>query len=127
MKKPRQSKATSQASTLSRAEKIKLGGGFLGALTVLALLFHITCVQGQKSSIQKTVEKWKTLYHVDETQAARIRQIEFDFHGSGSPFAARPSHNREETGRHHEEIAALMSTENGTRFIRDMEKSGDRH
>lgn len=127
MKKPRQAKAGAKAATLSRAEKIKLAGGFFAALGLLALLFHITCVQGQKSSIHKTVEKWKMLYHLDETQAGHIRQIEYDFHGNGSPFTARPSHNSEETVRHHAEIAALMSAEDGTRFMKDMEKATDRH
>lgn len=115
------------ATGLSRSDKFKLLGYPALALVGLSLLYHFTCVQGQKASISKTVEGWKTTYHINDEQASRIKQIELDFHGNGSPFSIKSSPTREEKHLHHEEISRIMSPEDGAHFMKVMERSEGKH
>jgi hypothetical protein len=127
MKKSAKVKPLKLPAGLTAKEKIKLWGGFIFGLLGLSLLFHFTCIQSQRASIRRTVEKWKVTYNIDEDRAARIRQIELEFHGSGSPFSLSQSQRGEAIKVHHQKIAGLMSAEDGERFLQAMEKSHGDH
>jgi len=96
-------------------------------LAVPALVLHFSAIHQQRKSISKTVEGWRTIYHLNDEQVESIKRIEIDFHGNGSPFSFRPVHAKEETHRHHQEIGSIMAPEDGERFIQVMEKSDGRH
>jgi hypothetical protein len=128
MSKPsRKNKAPQPPTKVSRADKFKLIGIPLLWLCGMALLYHFACVTHQTSQINKTVNGWKSKYHIDDEQARRIIEIELGFHGSGSPFSlgARPA--KDDKYRHHEEISQLMSDEDGARFMEAMEKDKGDH
>ncbi|MEK0451128.1 MAG: hypothetical protein RL088_3396 [Verrucomicrobiota bacterium] len=69
-------------------------------------------------SLHRTVNRWRSHYHLDDQQVARIVEIEFAFHGNGN-FFTKPTHTLEETDQHHREIAAVMKPQDGERFLAD--------
>lgn len=128
MSKPsRKSKAAAASTTLSPRDKAMLIGVPILLLAVPALVIHFSSLRQQHASVSKTVEGWKTTYHLNGEQAERIKQIEIDFHGNGSPFSIKPARTRDEKHRHHEEISRLMSPEDGAHFMQAMEKGSDKH
>ena len=123
----RKKKASATPTALAPRDKALLIGVPILLLAIPALVLHFSSIHQQTTSISKTVTKWKTTYHITDEQAERIKQIELDFHGSGSPFSIKPAHTRDEKHRHHEEISRLMSPEDGARFMRAMERSEGKH
>ena len=123
----RKKKAAAKPAALSLRDKAVLIGVPILLLAVPALVLHFSSISQQTASIAKTVEGWKTTYHINDEQAERIKQIELDFHGNGSPFTIKPSRTGEDKHRHHEEISRLMSPEDGARFMRAMERSEGKH
>lgn len=87
----------------SRSDEIKVVGFLLLFFFVLTLFWHFHFVHQQDASVSKTIEEWKTIYHNTDSRAERIKQIEPDFHGNGSPFAIKSNRTRDEKHRHHEE------------------------
>lgn len=126
-KQPRHQKTAPPPAQLARADKLKVLGFLFLFFVVPTLLWHFYAIHLQAASISKTVEKWKTIYHIGDDLAERIKQIELDFHDSGSPFSIKPSRTRDEKHRHHEEISRLMSPEDGAHFMQAMGRSEGKH
>jgi hypothetical protein len=126
-KASRKNKAATKPATLAPRDKAMLIGVPILLLIVPALVLHFSAIHQQRASISKTVEGWRTIYHLNDEQVENIQKIEIDFHGTGSPFSFRPVHTKEETHRHHQEIGGLMAPEDGARFIKVMEKSEGKH
>lgn len=126
-KQPRQKKTTPPPAQLARADKLKVLGFLFLFFVVPTLLWHFYAIHQQVASIAKTVEQWKTIYHINGEQAERIKQIELDFHGNGSPFSIKPTRSKDAKHRHHEDISRLMSPEDGAHFMKMMEKSEGKH
>jgi hypothetical protein len=120
-------KADTAPTTLAPRDKAMLIGVPILLLAVPALVLHFSSISQQTASIAKTVEGWKTTYHINDEQAERIKQIELDFHGNGSPFSIKPTRSKDEKHRHHEDISRLMSPEDGAHFMKVMEKSEGKH
>jgi hypothetical protein len=123
----RKQKAVPVPTKLTLRDKAMLIGVPILLLAVPALILHFSSIHQQTSSISKTVQKWKSTYHINDEQAERIKQIELDFHSTGSPFSIKPTRSKEEKHRHHEEISRLMSPEDGAHFMKVMEKSEGKH
>lgn len=123
----RKKKAATAPTTLASRDKVMLIGVPILLLAVPALVLHFSSISQQTASIAKTVEGWKTTYHINDEQAERIKQIELDFHGNGSPFSIKPTRSKDEKHRHHEDISRLMSPEDGAHFMKVMEKSEGKH
>ena len=123
----RKKKPATTPTTFALRDKAMLIGVPILLLAVPALILHFSSIHQQTSSISRTVQKWKSTYHINDEQAERIKQIELDFHGNGSPFSIKPTRSKEEKHRHHEEISRLMSPEDGARFMKVMEKSEGKH
>ncbi len=123
----RKKKAAAKPAALSLRDKAVLIGVPILLLAVPALVLHFSSISQQTASIAKTVEGWKTTYHINDEQAERIKQIELDFHGNGSPFSIKPTRSKDEKHRHHEDISRLMSPEDGAHFMKVMEKSEGKH
>ncbi len=123
----RKQKAVPVPTKLTLRDKAMLIGVPILLLAVPALVLHFSSIHQQTSSISRTVQKWKSTYHINDEQAERIKQIELDFHGNGSPFSIKPTRSKEEKHRHHEEISRLMSPEDGAHFMKVMEKSEGKH
>ena len=120
-------KAATAPTTLAPRDKAMLIGVPILLLAVPALVLHFSSISQQTASIAKTVEGWKTTYHINDEQAERIKQIELDFHGNGSPFSIKPTRSKDEKHRHHEDISRLMSPDDGAHFMKVMEKSEGKH
>jgi hypothetical protein len=123
----RKKKASATPTALAPRDKAMLIGVPILLLAIPALVLHFSSIHQQTTSISKTVTKWKTTYHINDEQAERIKQIELDFHGNGSPFSIKPARTRDEKDRHQVEISRLMSPEEGARFIKMMEAGNERH
>lgn len=123
----RKKKPIPAPTRLSLREKAVIFGLPLLLLMFPVIFLHVHSVNRQTASVTRTVTKWKTTYHINDEQAARIKQIELDFHGNGSPFSIKPTRTRDEKHRHHEEISRLMSPEDGARFMKAMERSEGKH
>lgn len=65
--------------------------------------------------MQRSLDQMRVEYHLDEDQIARIREMEWEFHGSGNPFTS-PTHTAEEIRQHKLAISAVMSPEDAARF-----------
>ena len=96
-------------------------------LAVPSLVMHFSSIRQQRASIAKTVEGWRAVYHINDEQVERIKQIEIGFHGNGSPFSIRPVHTKEGKRRHHQEISDLMAPEDGAHFMQAMETDVSGH
>ncbi|MHB1083036.1 MAG: hypothetical protein ACYC67_26825 [Prosthecobacter sp.] len=123
----RKKKAVPAPTKLSLRDKAIVFGFLLLLLVFPAVFLHIHSVNQQTASISRTVQKWKTTYHINDEQAERIKQIELTFHGNGSPFSIKPARSAEERHHHHEEISRLMSPDDGAHFMQVMEKSEGKH
>jgi hypothetical protein len=123
----RKKKDAPAATKLTLRDKAIVFGFLLLLLVLPAVFLHIHSINQQTASISRTVVKWKTTYHINDEQAERIKQIELDFHGNGSPFSIKPARSRDEKHRHHEEISRLMSPEDGAQFMSVMEQSEGKH
>lgn len=123
----RTKKAAATPTAFAPRDKAMLIGVPILLLAIPALVLHFSSIHQQTTSISKTVQKWKTTYHITDEQAALIKQIEIDFHGNGSPFSIKPARTRDEKHRHHEEISRLMSPEDGAHFMQAMERSEGKH
>lgn len=106
------------------AKRILLAVLVSGVSLILGMM-HRFGTQGQYRSITRTIEQWKPIYGLDEAQARTIREIELDFHGSGSPFSFRGKRTPAQVLEHHKEISKVMSSESGARFLADMKS--ERH
>ena len=126
-KPPRHKKTAPPPAKFARADKLKVIAFLLLFFVAPMLFWHFHAIHLQAASVSKTVEEWKTLYHITNSQAERIKQIELDFHGSGSPFSIQGHRMPDEKHRHHTEISRLMSPDDGARFMKVMEKSQGRH
>lgn len=71
--------------------------------------------------------EWTASYHLTDEQAARIREIEYKFHGNGNPFTSRESGTPEENEAHHLEVSRVMNPEDGAHFLQVMTLNGGRH
>ncbi|MFO1486386.1 MAG: hypothetical protein U1F71_23690 [Verrucomicrobiaceae bacterium] len=111
----------------SRSDKLKIFGFIFLFFVAPTLFWHFYSIHHQEASVTKTVEEWKSIYHLDDSQAARIKQIELDFHSSGSPFDFKAPSTKDEKRRHHEQISSLMPPEDGVRFMQVMEQNAGRH
>ena len=123
----RKKKAAATPTAFAPRDKAMLIGVPILLLAIPALVLHFSSIHQQTTSISKTVQKWKTTYHINDEQAERIKQIELDFHGNGSPFSIKPTRSKDEKHRHHEDISRLMSPEDGAHFMKVMEKSEGKH
>ena len=123
----RKKKDAPAPTKLTLRDKAMLIGVPILLLAIPAFVLHFSSIHQQTTSISKTVTKWKTTYHINDEQAARIQQIEIAFHGNGSPFSIKPTRSKEEKHRHHEEISRLMSPEDGAHFMKAMEKDDGKH
>ena len=128
MKKPiPRKKAPPVRVALTSFDKLVISAVLFLLFVVPPWFMHSRAVHGQRASISKTLQGWKTTYHINDQQAERIKQIEFDFHGSGSPFSIKPAHTGDEKNRHHEEISSLMAPDDAERFMKVMEQSHGKH
>lgn len=92
-----------------------------------SLVIHFFSIHNQAASVSRTVEKWRSLYHLNDAQVTCIKQIELDFHDSGSPFSIRNIPTAGAKRRHHEDISRQMSPMDGDNFIKMMEAGRERH
>lgn len=89
--------------------------GFVGCLIAVRISYDRTTFA---KSLNSTIDGWRDTYHLTDTQARRILQIEFAFHGNGNPLTA-PAHLPNATREHHRAMAAEMNPEDGAHFLRD--------
>lgn len=126
-KHSRRKLAAPPSAKISRSDETKAFGFLLLFFVFLTLFWYFHSVYQQDLSVSKTIEEWKTIYHITDSQAEHIKQIELDFHGSKSPFDIKGNRTSDEKYLHHEEISRLMSPEDGARFMKMMEKNSGRH
>lgn len=133
MKKPHSSKRQSKTGRSAtpaiapRREKWIVAASFAALMVILALSCIVFGVFSRRAVLNKQMMKWKAAYHLTDEQAARIHQIEVDFHGNGNPFTSPASGTPEENDAHHLEISREMNPEDGARFIEVMNKKGGGH
>lgn len=133
MKKPpkfkrKGKKEAAPTSTVSPwKERLVVAACVAGLMGVLALIGTVMGIGAQRQALDKQFAKWKTLYHLTDEQAARLRQMELDFHGNGNPFTSRESGTPEENLAHHLKMSRVMSPEAGERFFRDIQHSKGQH
>lgn len=94
---------------------------------VVILPVHFAGTSRRDAVLERMMAQWRGRYHLNDDQIVRIKQIELDFHGSGSPFSIRPNYSKDEQHRHHEEISRQMSPDDGVRFMQAMERSDGAH
>ncbi|SKB01831.1 hypothetical protein SAMN02745166_03475 [Prosthecobacter debontii] len=130
-KRPFKSGADPKVETKSFAftwrERLLIVGLILAGFVVPAYWMHSRYISLQAKSIQKTVQEWQHLYNLNEIQVKYIQDIELQFHGSGSPFSGRPYRTPSDIDLHYQEIAELMTAENGQRFMQAMSGNNGHH
>ncbi|GEP44431.1 hypothetical protein [Brevifollis gellanilyticus] len=123
----RKRRAVAAPAKLSFRDKCMVIGVPILLLAVPAIILHFSSIRQHARAISKTVEEWRTIYHLNAEQVERIKKLELDFHSSGSLLSSTPTRTKDEIHRHHQEIGDIMSPEDGARFIEVMEKSEGGH
>lgn len=115
---PRKKKSNSGGPTAKpdRRDDLVLGA-IVGGICLLGILLFLLYVPFKaRQALRERLESWRTEYHLSDEQIERIRQIEVEFHGSGSVFG-RPIRSVEEARLHELAISGEMSPEQGSRFL----------
>jgi hypothetical protein len=122
-KKRKKGREPESPAPMSLKDKLQIWAWLAGCGIVLLLYLHFVSTRQQRIGIDEQIDRWRRDFHLTEVQAQRIRDIEFQFHGSGNPLT-RPAHTRDETREHHRAMAAVMNPEDGERFFKAQEGSG---
>lgn len=104
--------------TLDRAMNRKIAGGFLAFLVIMIGGFTFRSQLAQRQNLDRLMQTWKSAYHLSDEQAARIRKIEEDYHGTGNVFS-QPTHTFAQLQDHEPSISRVMNPEDGARFLAD--------
>lgn len=125
MKKKRPSKRGREAkparsSSTSSKEAWVLAACIIGFIVFLGIKSSMVGIAQQRAAFDKQLAKWRQTYRLTDEQAARIQQLEADFHGNGNPFTSRGAGKSEEDEAHLLELSRAMNLEDGERFLRDM-------
>lgn len=99
----------------------------LGLMGLLALLATVGGIAAQNKALDGQISRWRTLYHLTAEQAARVRQLELEFHGNGNPFTSRESGTPEENDAHHLAISRVMNPSDAERFLLDVQRNKRNH
>lgn len=129
MKHPASRKAKGKAlpEDLQFSSKVFLVAVCAVGFGAIGLLGHFVTSSGQRHSITKTVDKWKVIYQLDDQQAATVRDIELEFHGSGSAFSFPLQRSAKEVVEHHKKISELLPPEFRQQFLTDMKSGHQKH
>lgn len=97
-------------------------GPLILALAGILAFFIFASKNRWNQSIDARLSSWREAYNLDTQTVERFREIELQFHGSGNPFIGPISHTPNEVKIHHEEMAHLMDSDAGNRFLHDLQK-----
>ncbi len=104
------------ASVWSLRDKLTVGAG--AAVALLAFFSPVILkIVGQRDLISRRLESWRAEYGLKEHQVRKLREIEYEFHGSGNPFFKSSPPTTPEIARHHKEVASAMGQGAGNRYI----------
>jgi hypothetical protein len=99
-------------------EKALMVGLAVIVFGVCGLLAHFSGTGRKARSIAYTVEQWQKIYHFDDAAAARLREIELEFHGSGGLFSIEGTKSPEQMRQHSEEMAQQIPIEFRDQFLK---------
>jgi hypothetical protein len=120
-RKTKRDKDATKPTTLTRLDRLKIWG-VISLIIAAVFWFRVLYDQALCSkSLERTLTRWRTTYHLNEAQLNRIREIESAFHGNGN-FMTKPEHTIEETTNHHQKIASVMNPEDGANFLLHLKK-----
>lgn len=81
------------------------------AVILLMLLLYLYPSFTSRQRIEDRVEKWKGQYGLGDSQAARLLEIETEFHKTHGPFSTAPGPAAEEIKAHRDTVDALLGVE----------------
>ena len=94
--------------------------GYIGTPVLMFVLLLVFVSKTRwRNGLDDQLARWKVTYHLNDAVVSHLRQIEFDFHGSGNPFTTPIQHSPLEIKEHHDGMATLMKKEDGAKFLRD--------
>ena len=104
-----------------RAIHLQIAGGFLICILVMIGGGLVRSRLGQRESMDRMMNEWKSNYHLSDEQVARIRKIEEDFHGTWN-LLIRPAPTWEQQVDHEPSISRVMAPDDAARFLADREQ-----
>ncbi len=115
------SKAKRKLANERRKLGLQVAAGFATLLAAMVGWTAFRSCSTNRQAIDAAIETWRRDYHLSDDQAARIRQIEQAYHGTGTIFT-RPAHSLAEVADHAPSISRVMNQEEGARFLADQER-----
>lgn len=100
----------------SLRDKLSVAGCLTLALMAL-FLSDIWNIFRQRQLVSKRLEKWRIEFGLEEKRMKDLREIEYEFHGTGLPFSIPPRATPASRKLHAKEIAAAMGPTAGARFL----------
>lgn len=111
-------------SAWSLRDKLSVGMGV--AVALLAFFSPVILkVVGQRGRISQRLELWRTEFGLKVDQMKELKEIEYEFHGSGNPLSESRSPTTAEVALHNQQIASAMGPEAGKRYLE--KQSGSNH
>jgi hypothetical protein len=117
----RRSEPAPKKVVMSLRDKIMAFGIPIAIFAAITFVYVSGTVEKHSMALDRTLSKWQSLYHLDESQIAEIKRLEIEFHGTGNPLAISKEHSPAEIHEHHVTISKVMKPEDGSRFLEAME------
>ncbi|MBN8457351.1 MAG: hypothetical protein J0M04_05870 [Verrucomicrobia bacterium] len=102
-------------------DRVKVFGAFAAVLLFFFAIPASQSVMMERRIVSERLSHWKFRFHLSESEVQRLREIEFDFHGSGFSFI-EPKRSLQQVEDHKWELSRAMSPESALDFIKHHEK-----
>ncbi len=101
---------------MTRGEKFQLAGAAIAVMAIFASITWYHLAKVERYDVESNVRYLAATYHLDESQARRLRTLEVEFHGRDKRFGFLvPGDGAGD--EHHRAISQLMSPEDASRFL----------
>lgn len=104
------------AKPWSLRDKLSVVGGLTFAL-IAFFLPDVGNIFKHRQLISQRLERWQAEFGLEEESMRVLREIEYNFHGTGLPFSIPPRANAAGRKLHDQEIATAMGPRAGPRFL----------
>ena len=92
------------------------------SLALAVLIFCSPYLGGmirERRLVSSRVESWREKFQLDQSQVQRLMDLEYEYHGSGNPFAPQRRFSDVEREDHNLKIAEIMGQGTGRNFLVD--------
>ena len=103
---------------MTRGERLQIAGFATAVLAIVGGITWYHVVQVGRYDLDSNMSYLLTAYHLDQSQAQQVRELETEFHSRDKRFGFLVPGNGA-SDEHHRAISHLMNPEDGIRFLKN--------